>query len=208
MTRRRGAAWLGAACALLSARALALDLTAAPPEPVPVGESRTFRIASVADAEGAVTYRWNFGDGTVVGPGAGAEVEHLYASAGHYTVIVVGTDASGQRTSTSWIQTAHTPLTDPSPSNSGSVVFDAERRRIWSVNPDSRSVSVTGSDSLEQELELVVGDQPRALAQAPSGALWVTLQRADAIAVLDPDDGTELAREVAVHEQVTVVAEG
>ncbi len=188
-----GGAWL-TACALLTAPALGIEVQAEPATPLLVGEARVFRITHVTDAEGEVTYRWSFGDGIVVGPGAGPEVEHGYASAGHYTVIVVATDAGGNRTSTSWVQTAHAPLSDPPPSNSSSIVFDAERGRIWSVNPDNDSVSMTDTGSLERALELPVGDEPRMLARAPDDAIWVTQQRSDEIVVLDPDDGSERRR--------------
>ncbi|HEY6078641.1 MAG TPA: PKD domain-containing protein [Polyangiaceae bacterium] len=188
------AASLAAATSLLATPALALELSAEPAAPVPIGAPHTFRITEVKDAEGAVTYRWTFGDGTVVGPGAGAEVEHTYQAAGHYTVIVIGTDAAGNRSSASWEQTANPPLTALPPSNSSSVVFDPVRRRIWSVNQDSHSVSVTATDTLMRVLEVPVGTQPRMLAQAPDGAIWVTNQGSDEIVVLDPDSGAEHAR--------------
>jgi DNA-binding beta-propeller fold protein YncE len=191
---RFGAAWSFAACALLSTPALALEVHGEPATPVAIGEAHTYRIVEVKEAEGDVTYRWNFGDGTVVGPGAGPEAEHSYATAGHYTVIVVATDAAGHRTSTSWVQTAHAPLTDPPPSNSSTILFDAARQRVFSVNQDNDSITVSSSVSLVRELERAVGAGPRSLAQAPDGSIWVTRQRGDEIVIFDPDEVWELAR--------------
>lgn len=199
LLQRVGAAALGLGCHLLAAPAEALEIAPGPVVPVAIGEAHTFRIASVQGANGATAYRWNFGDGMTVGPGAAAEVEHTYAAPGHYTVIVVATDGAGTRTSTSWVQTAHTPLTATPPSNSGAVVYDAQRQRIWNVNRDNDSVSGSDAASNTRLFEVPVGKAPRALAQAPDGSLWVTAQGSDAVVVLDPDSGSELARIALPH---------
>lgn len=191
---RWGALWLGAASWLATGAAAALEIKAEPVVPVPVGEAHTFRIADVQGASGDTTYRWNFGDGTTVGPGAGPEVEHTYQTPSHYTVIVVATDSAGTRTSTTWVQTAHTPLTPSPPSNSGAVLYDAARARIWNVNGDSGSVSATDAQSHARLFEIATGEQPRAIAQAPDGSIWSTAQLSDEIVVLDPDSGAVQTR--------------
>ncbi len=188
------AGWLGAALLLASSSGLALEISVEPATPVPVGEARVFRVAEVLDAVGEVTYRWNFGDGTVVGPGAAGEVEHTYATPGHYTVIVLGTDAQKARTSSSFVQAAHPALTQTPPSNSSSILYDASRDRIWNVNPDNNSVSVSDASSLERLREIPVGDEPHSLALGPDGAIWVANQRSDEIVVLDPESGDERLR--------------
>jgi DNA-binding beta-propeller fold protein YncE len=186
------AAWL-LACLLLTTPAAALQIEAEPPAPRAIGQSHTFRIAQALSAEGDVTYRWNFGDGTVV-DNAAAAVEHIYTAPGHYTVIVGAADAAGNRTSTSWIQTAHTPVTASPPSNSSSVVFDAARQRVWNVNLDAGTVTATDTATLTKLFEIAVGAKPRTLARAPDGSVWVAAQDADRLAVLDPESGTELGR--------------
>ena len=193
MKRALAACW-GVACLLAAAPSLALEIAAQKVAPVAVGEPHAFRIEGVEGAEGAVTYRWNFGDGTVIGPGAAGEAEHTYASAGHYTVIVVATDANANRTSTSWIQTAHAPLTTQAPSSSSSVLFDATTNRLWNVNQDHGSVSVVDATSLTRVAEHAVGSTPRMLARAPDGTIWVTLQGSSEVVVLSPVDGAELSR--------------
>jgi DNA-binding beta-propeller fold protein YncE len=192
--KRALAACWAVACLLSGTPVLALEIAAQQVVPVAVGEPHSFRIEGVSGAEGDVTYRWNFGDGTIIGPGAPGEAQHTYASAGHYTVIVVATDGNANRTSTSWIQTAHPPLTAQPPSNASSVVFDPSRNRLWNVNQDHESVSVVDATSLTRIAEHAVGSTPRMLARAPDGTIWVTLQGSSEVVVLSPDDGAELAR--------------
>jgi parallel beta-helix repeat protein len=48
-----------------------------------------------ADTTPIATYTFDFGDGTVVGPQAGATATHTYAAAGTYTVSVTATDTAG-----------------------------------------------------------------------------------------------------------------
>jgi DNA-binding beta-propeller fold protein YncE len=191
---RAVAAGLGAAWLLGATPLFALEIPAQQALPVAIGQAHTFHVEGVKDAQGDVTYRWNFGDGTIVGPGAAAEVEHTYQSAGHYTVIVIATDSAENRTSTTWIQTAHGPLTERAPSSSSSVVFDGARNRIWTVNQDSGSVSAYDAAELTRSAEYAVGAAPRTLAQAGDGTVWVTLQGSSELVVLHPDDGAELKR--------------
>jgi PKD repeat protein len=52
--------------------------------------------ASAAGSSPITSYMFNFGDGTTVGPQAGATAGHTYSSPGTYQVTVTVTDASGQ----------------------------------------------------------------------------------------------------------------
>ena len=74
-------------------------------------------LAVTADASGSydpdgapiASYRFNFGDGVVVGPQAGSTATHTYSAAGSYTVTVTVTDASGLSGSTSTVVTVQVP---------------------------------------------------------------------------------------------------
>ncbi|HVY25335.1 MAG TPA: PKD domain-containing protein [Polyangiaceae bacterium] len=178
-------------CSPQAARALTLSL--APLGPAPVGEPRTFKVASVAGAVGAPRFRWNFGDGTVTEVTTALEATHTYAAPGHYTVIVQGSDDES-RTSTVSVQTAYNPPTSNAPHNSSSIVLDAARHRVWNVNPDANNVTALDSESLTPVLEAPVGKEPHSLAQASDGSIWVTSQMSDEVVLLDPDGGLELAR--------------
>lgn len=174
-------------------QAAALTLTMDKSMPAVVGEPRNFRVASIDDAKGAVELRWNFGDGTVSDPTSAREQTHTYLEPGHYTVIVTASDdASG--TSAVFVETAANPLTPVPPNNSSSILLDVERKRLWSVNPDSDTVSVIDQTSLARVQELPVGKEPHALAQAPDKSIWVTNQKSDEVSILDRDTGTVLGR--------------
>ena len=51
------------------------------------------------DSTPIATYRFDFGDGTITGPQAGATASHTYTTAGSYTVRVTVTDTGGQSAS-------------------------------------------------------------------------------------------------------------
>jgi hypothetical protein len=58
-----------------------------------VGATRVSFTASTSDPDGdALTYNWNFGDGST---GSGASVEHVYNSAGTFNATVTVTDGKG-----------------------------------------------------------------------------------------------------------------
>jgi YVTN family beta-propeller protein len=160
-----------------------------PAAPVPVGQAQKFKIAKVEGAVGPVNFRWNFGDGTPISdPSPNLEATHVYKDASHYTVIVLANDdASG--TSASFVQTAHYPLTSVPPNNSSTIVVDAEKNQVWNVNPDSDSVSVIDGDKLTRIREIPVGRDPRSIALAPDGTIWVTNRMSDEVVVLDRTTG-------------------
>jgi PKD repeat protein len=62
------------------------------------------------DATPIATYRFDFGDGTVVGPQSGATAVHTYEAAGTYTVTLDVTDAAGLSSSTIARVTATTDI--------------------------------------------------------------------------------------------------
>jgi DNA-binding beta-propeller fold protein YncE len=193
MKRSCHAGGLALAVVFASSGAAALTIHLDPPAPVAIGQSQTFRVASVEGAVGDVTFTWNFGEGAASPPSPSQEATYTYATAGHYTVIVLASD-SESRTSATFVQTAHYPLTATKPSNSSSIVLDAERRVVWSVNPDNDSVSAYDESALVRLREVPVGKEPHALAQAPDGTLWVVSQGSDEIVVLGRDAGDEQAR--------------
>lgn len=182
--------------ALLAARsAAALTVTLAPVAPIVVGKPATFRVANVADADGPVTYEWSFGDDST---GAAAPVtdnqpSHTYTTVGHYTLLVRASDNSA-RTSATSVVTVYAPATDKPPSNSSSIILDSTRRQIWTVNPDSDSVTTIDTTQVKKVREVKVGKDPHFLAQAPDGTIWVANQMSDEIVVLDRDSGEIKAR--------------
>ncbi len=188
--KRLPIAVMGAALvALLGSRsAAALTITLAPTAPIVVGEAQTFRVAGTVDAVGAVTYTWNFGDGTTPAATPQTQLAHTYQEVGHYTINVLAEDDAA-RTSATAVVTIFSPPTAKPPSNSSSIIHDATRHRVWHVNPDSNSVSVIDTVQLKRVREIAVGKTPHFLAQAADGTIWVANQMSDEIVVLDPDSG-------------------
>jgi parallel beta-helix repeat protein len=81
------------------------------------------------DATPIASYAFDFGDGTVVGPQAGATATHTYTSAGTYTVKVTVTDAAGLSSTAS----------------SSVTVTDAAPVASLNVNPGSVKASGTAT---------------------------------------------------------------
>jgi YVTN family beta-propeller protein len=185
-----GFAW---AALLASSSASALKITIDPLNAGAVGTQQTFRVASVEDAVGAVTYRWNFGDGTTTDFVPDMTATHTYQTPGHYTVIVLASDDAG-RTSDTLVHAAHYPVTPKPPSISSSIVFDADRHQVWNVNPDNDSVTVIDASTMARMKEVPVGKEPHFLALAPDGTIWVTNQMSDEIVVIDRASGNVKAR--------------
>ncbi len=192
--KRRIAAFAVAAAAFLgTSSAWALKLTLEPLNEGGIGVPQTFKINSVEEAVGAVSFRWNFGDGTPAETSAELAVTHTFTTPGHYTVIVNASDDAA-RTSDTLIFAAHYPLTAVPPTRSGTITFDAQRNRVWNVNPDSDSVSVVDAQGLTRIREIPVGKQPGSLAVAPDGTIWVTNRLSDEVVVLNGDSGDVVAR--------------
>ena len=187
--------WLGLAAAVAvslgampSAQALTLEVP--PPTPSPVGASVMFT-ATALEADGEVTYDWDFGDGTELTAQPG-QVTHEYSAPGHYPVIVKARDASSLR-SRGIMQIVHRPLPATPPSSSSPLALDVERRRVWSVNPDSDTLSVFDVSTREKLFEAPTDVHPRSLARAADGAFWIVNQDSHSLTIHDPVTGARTA---------------
>lgn len=165
-----------------SGTAHALVVTARENGAAVVGTAVEF--TATAMGAGAITYTWDFGDGTRLGPMDSATLEHTFTAPGHYVVIVIAKDDSGVR-SDSFVQTVHHPLTAQAPAASSTIVYDAARDRVCTVNPDHDSVSCLEGATLTRSFETGVGEHPRTLALDDDGALWVTDDGASSISIVD-----------------------
>lgn len=189
---KRRIAAVAAAAFLGTSSAWALTLTLDPLKEGAVGQPQTFKV-NVADAVGAVSFRWSFGDGTPSQTSTESSVTHAFAATGQWNVLVNGSDDVG-RTSDNLIFAAHFPLTAIAPTRSGTIAFDEKRNRVWNVNPDSGSVSVVDAQALTRLHEIPVGKDPSSLAVAPDGTIWVTNRLSDEVVVLDGDTGDVVTR--------------
>jgi heat shock protein HslJ len=79
-----------------------------------VGEPITFDAsASISGSSPIVSYSWNFGDGTSIGPSPNPSQATIYNQAGSFQVSVVVTDESGQSSSATMGVTISTRLNTP-----------------------------------------------------------------------------------------------
>jgi DNA-binding beta-propeller fold protein YncE len=176
---------VAAALLLAADPAVALTLEVKHAGPSVVGESHTFT-AVITENTGDVTYEWKFGESENFVAG-GAEMSHAFAAPGHHSIDVIATDSSGSVTSAFFQHLVHYPLTERRPTSSTSIVYDAARKRIYSLNQDNDSITSIDPDAMVKLGELEVYDKPESLALTPDGKLWIVHQNDYAVAVVDPD---------------------
>jgi len=108
--------------------------------------SGTYPVDAIADASGSTdgdvtpiaTYRFDFGDGTVVGPQAGATATHTYVASASYSVTVTVTDTGGQSSSVTKVVTVSGPNGD-AVKNSGFEVGSSG----WNTSGSSTGVTLS-----------------------------------------------------------------
>jgi DNA-binding beta-propeller fold protein YncE len=169
----------------VSSPALAITLNISHSGPSVVGEAHTFS-ASVPDANGAVTFEWQFSEADEFQSG-GAQMSHTFSAPGLYSVQVNATDSTGDSQSLFFRHLVHYPLTPKPPASASSIVYDGRRNRVFSVNQDNDTVTVIDPDGLVKVGEVAVYRKPESLALTPEGKLWVVHQDDYAVAVIDPE---------------------
>lgn len=148
--------------------------------------------ASSSGGLGTVQYSWDFGDGTPSTPFvSSATASHIYPQPGHYTIRVTAKDSL--RTSTvAAAQTIHYPISAVLPVASSPIILDEALNRVWNVNPDHGTVTAIDAIGLSKQFERGVGREPRTLAKAPFGGIWVVNQADATISILDGSTGNLL----------------
>jgi DNA-binding beta-propeller fold protein YncE len=137
---------------------------------------------------GPYRYSWNFGDGTPsTALSTSPAASHTYTQPGRYLVGVTVSNGTSQSTDT-YLQVVHNPLTGGSPAASSTVIVD-DNDNAWAVNADSDTVTKIDGSQHSRLLEAPVGRNPRTLAQAPDGTIWVVNQGDASISVLNPFSG-------------------
>lgn len=167
------------------------SLTANAPFIAPGGEITLS--ATATDAQ-AIEYRFDAGDGRPkTAWSATGSVAFTYADAGHYQPVVQARDPLGAVSSRNVGINVLTLPAGPFASASSSTVVDAAGRRVWTVNPDTNTVTVVHADTLAVLGEIAVAADPRTIALDPSGNAWVTCHDADRVMVLAANNGAVLA---------------
>ena len=150
------------------------------------GGTANFSVPATAGA----SYSWNFGDGSAATPfGPLATASHAYAAPGVYSVTVTARGADGAMARRSFLQAVTGTPTSRAPGLPGPMAI--ERRdggtRLWVVNPDNDSVGVIDTAQQIRVAEVPVGRQPRSVAVAPDGRVWVVNKGSASISVISPD---------------------
>ncbi|MGH7786572.1 MAG: Ig-like domain-containing protein, partial [Candidatus Binatia bacterium] len=170
-------------------------VTSFAPSAYPAAPGQSVSLSATAtDPNGdALTYRFDFGDGSAKTAWSSTpSASTTYANPGHYRATVQARDPSGSIASESTNVTVIAAPPAVRPSNSAQLACDATARRVWSVNPDADTVAALDTDDLDKRLEVAVCDDPRAIARAASGQLWVACHDDDRVRVLDAG-GTPIA---------------
>ncbi|MFK7993997.1 MAG: PKD domain-containing protein, partial [Granulosicoccus sp.] len=154
-------------------------------DPVPINEPSQFDVTAAGIG---LLYSWNFGDGTGNSSASSqSSISHTFAQPGRYLVSVTVTDPAGNETVASFTQLAHIPTTASRPAASSALVEITSLNEIWNVNPDNDSVGVLSTIGLNRRAVISVGENPRALAIAPDGRVWVVNKNDATVSVIDTE---------------------
>ena len=134
-------------------------------------------------------YRWNFGDGSAeTAYSTNANINHTFAAPGVYTVTLSVRDSGGAIVTRSFAQAVVGSMTARTATSSSNLVYQTFNgiNRLWVVNPDNNSVSAFDVANNTRLAEITVGSQPRAVATAPGGRVWVSNRDDASLSVIDP----------------------
>ena len=151
--------------------------------PTEIGAAATFE---AGDAGPGASYRWSYDDGSAEITGATRAEAHTYTAAGRYRVTLSVTVAGATRTC-SGLHIVHRPLPVTPPTHASPILVDEVRGRIWVARPDAGAVMSFDRASLDDPHEVPVGKDPRSVAQAPDGSIWVTSRASDEVHIIDAE---------------------
>ena len=164
-----------------------IEPVAAPPAAAGAGIAYTARTKQ----DGSYQYQWDFGDGRA--PTAWSTlntISTVFAKPGVYTVTLTVRAGDG-RTSVHRFLQAVEGAKGQGGSSSGPVAVETRssgNARVWTVNPDNDSVSVFDAVTRQRLAVVAVGQQPRALAVAPDGRVWVVNKGSASVSIVRPAD--------------------
>ena len=136
---------------------------------------------------GNFVYQWDFGDGSVSAPSSSPEVSHTYAAPGRYVVTLTVTDpVHGSQDQLQFVQNVTAAATALRPTTSSSILYEAASNRVWVVDPDNDAVRVIDALTQTGLAVIPVCADPRTLAVAGNGQIWVACKDAAAVDRIDP----------------------
>jgi len=160
--------------------------------PILPGNPTVFSVVANVSSAGNLESRFSAGDGSAFTAwGSATTFNHTYAIAGHYTAVAQVRDSQGEQAADAFVVTVIQAPVGPPPSASGPIC--RADGRIWVVNPDSNTVTAIDANTLAVLFEVPVGREPRSIASAPGGEIWVACRQSDRMDVLNPSNGVLLA---------------
>jgi streptogramin lyase len=149
-----------------------------------VGQAASLSVAASGAQNAALTYTIDWGDQTAEAVGSASSYSHTYSNAGLYFVNVEVTDNQGNR-ATQVIQIVVEENSLAQHLNSSSIVYHAATNRVLNVNPDNNTITAIDASSGAKIFEKSVGKDPRSIAVAANGEIWVTNYDEGKLSVLD-----------------------
>ncbi|MGB1260124.1 MAG: PKD domain-containing protein, partial [Akkermansiaceae bacterium] len=171
-----------------------VSVTSSPSLP---GSSVAFTIsASDSDVGDALEYRFDAGDGTDRTPWqASNEFSHTYQDQGHYNVIFQVRDGGQVITSSSRKITIAAAAAATLPTASSQLITvpadGAIPATVWAVNPDNNTITRIDATSHTLLQEIQTGADPRSVARASDGSIWVACHDSDELWIYQAN-GTHL----------------
>ncbi|MEM9532463.1 MAG: galactose oxidase-like domain-containing protein [Pseudomonadota bacterium] len=151
-------------------------------DPAPVNTAVGY--SATASGTDPVQYSWNFGAGDTPFSTSNT-ASHSFTEPGRHVVTLTVRDGAGSEEQVAFTQLIHLPLSASSPVQSSGLATHPNRDEVWTVNPDNHTVTVLNSSG-QVQAEISVPEEPRGLAVAPDGRVWVSSKRAAAVSVINP----------------------
>lgn len=161
-----------------------IKLSAMSSPPRTAGEAITY--TAVAGGGADLQFSWLFGDGTAQTQASAApSATHRFQRPGRFVVSVMAHQNGQIVAIQQFVQAIHLPVVDGRPQSSTSILFESPSGRVWNVNPDRGTVTAYDTVARSTVAEIEVGADPRSLALAPDGRLWVVNRRSANISIID-----------------------
>ena len=158
-------------------------------ESVLVGSNAMF----MSTVTNATKYTWTVGDERF--ENQTAVFEHEFIEPGRYFVsLTISAGAATKQCTKS--QIVHHPLTTNRPTRASPIIVDETNNRVWNVNPDNNTISAVNQvnpanpETVTKLVEIPVGEDPRSIAQAANGDLWVVNHDDASISIVNPSSNT------------------
>ncbi|MDX2177347.1 MAG: Ig-like domain-containing protein [Candidatus Sumerlaeia bacterium] len=168
---------------------------AATPAPAAPGSPVDFAWSGIDPDSLSIEYRVDFGDGSPrTGWSTQTTASHPYAAEGHFSVTVQARDPEGAVSARTRLISVVQPFTPSGATASSHLALDAAADRLYVVNPDTDTVAAVDTATEALLWEAPVAGDPRSVALAGDGTVWVACHDGDAVDVLAASTGALLER--------------